>query len=291
VALLEKLADAMPDDWEVRRSLSISYENSARALFLSGQGTAALEFNGKALEVRARLAAEAPTNADFRRMLAISYQNDGDFRDLSSDPRGGLASFRRKLVIDEELLAADPANAQAHGDLAYSSQRLGDILTTLGNHAEALEHYRRSAEEFDRTPREDLGGRLRLVLSHAGIARMEARLGNRSAALASADRAVMIVSETADDPADAAQRGTRAQAYGYLAEAHAALAVSRHTPPGEVRRHWSAARDLFQRSGDIWQDMRRRRILTAIDARKPEAVAREVARCDAMLARGRADSP
>jgi eukaryotic-like serine/threonine-protein kinase len=298
VASLEELSRAIPGDPGVRRNLSIAYENTARALFLSGEAAAALDFNAKALEIRAALAAEDPTNADFRRMVAISYQNDGDFRALSGDPDGGLASFRRKLAIDEELLAADPANAQAHHDVAYSSQRLGDILTTLGNRPEALIHYRRSAEELGRmSTATGTDSGLRLALSLAGVARTQARLLNPRAALDAARQAAMAVAKTADDPTNAHQRGIKAQAYTFLAEAHEALASAQEAPPADIRQHWHAACDMFQRSFDIWEDMRRRGILNISDGDKPGEAARELARCQELQekaereARGRRLAP
>jgi hypothetical protein len=38
---------------------------------------------------------------------------------------------------------------------------------------------------------------------------------------------------------------------------------------------------MFRRSLDVWEDMRRRRILTVIDAAKPDTVAQQLAQCTA----------
>ena len=152
-------------------------------------------------------------------MLAISYQNDGDFRDQSGDSAGALASFRRKLTIDEELLAADPANVVAHSDFAYSHQRLADILAAQGIHAEALLHYRRAAEEYAQTD-EARAVHLGVAKSHAGAARAQASLGNRSGALDAVRRAETITRNVPDDRTNSAQRGTVAEVYEYLAETY-----------------------------------------------------------------------
>ena len=283
LALLEKLVARSPRDPQLLRTLSITHDYIARSLFLSGEVGAALESNGKALELRAALANQDPTNATFRRMLAISYQNDGDFREQSGDSSGALASFRRKLAFDEELVAADPANAQAHGDLGYSLLRLGDILAKRGEHADALLHYRRSAEEFGRRQTGESGASVALAVSHAGIARAQANLGNRSGALDGVRRADTTVADAPDDPANASQRGTRAQVYEYLGQAYVALATRRGRGPAAARADWSAACDMFRRSHDVWEDMRRRRILTVIDAAKPDKLAQELAQCKAQL--------
>ena len=281
LALLEAVPADARGNRELRRTLSITHDYIARALFLSGDVAAALESNARALELREGLASQDPTNATFRRMLAISYQNDGDFRDHSGDSRGALASFRRKLAIDEELVAADPANVQAHGDLAYSLFRLGDILAARGAHAEALLHYRRTAERWQqlRTQSGDKRANFNLAVSHAGVARAEASLGNRSAALDAARRAESIIAEAPDDPANSDQRGTRAQVYEYVGEAYVTLATRHGTLPSDARADWSAACRVLQRSSDVWTDMRRRGILSGSDANKPDTLARELDRC------------
>ena len=214
-------------------------------------------------------------------MLAISYQNDGDFRAYSGDSSGALASFRRKLAIDEELVAADPANVQAHGDLGYSLQRLGDILAKRGDHAEALLHYRRSAESYERGYGQsgNRDGFFTLAVSHAGVARAHANLGSRSAALDAVRRAEIRSAEAPDNPANSAQQGVRAQVYEYLAETYVALATRPDRGPADARADWSAACDMFRRSHEVWEDMRRRGILSVTDASKPGEVAREIARC------------
>ena len=280
--LLKELYAASPDDTEIRRTLSTAYDYIARSLFLSGEVTAALENNDRALELRAALASQDPTSATFRRMLAISYQNDGDFRNQSGDSAGALVSFRSKMAIDEELLAADPANVQAHGDLGYSLLRLGDILAARGIHAEALLHYRRAAEEYGQKQRNDAAS-LSIAMSVAGVARAQASLGNRSAALDAVRRAERITKNAPDDPANAAQRGTRAEVYEYMAEAYVALATRPGRGAADTRADWSAACDMFQRSHDIWEEMRRRHILTVTDAAKPDKLADAIGRCQAVL--------
>lgn len=281
LALLEPLHAASPGDAAIRRTLSVTYDYIARSLFLSGQVSAALENNGRTLELRAALAREDPTNATLRRMLAITYQNDGDFRDQLGDSNGALASFRRKLAIDEELLAADPANAVAHGDLAYSVQRLADILAARGAHAEALLYYRRAAEEYTpATPAENPAINLRVAMSHAGAARAQANLWNRRAALDAIRQAETAAADAPDDPANSGHRWVRAEIYEYMAETYVALA--RRRGPPEARVDWSAACEMFQRSRDIWEDMRRRQILNPTDAGKPETLANALADCRTM---------
>ena len=101
---------------------------------------------------------------------------------------------------------------------------------------------------------------LNLAVSHAGVARAEASLGNQRAALEAARRAESIIAKAPDDPANSAQRGTRAQTYEYLGEAYITLATRHRMRPSDARAHRSAACRMLQRSSDVWADMRRRGI-------------------------------
>ncbi|MGE5836720.1 MAG: tetratricopeptide repeat protein, partial [Acidobacteriota bacterium] len=285
LALLEEAPAETRGTPEFRRRLSITHENIGRSLFLSGDDAAGLDANAKALALRTALASEDPTNAIFRRMVAISYQNDGDYRDHAGDSGGALASFRRKLAIDEELFAADPANAQAGGDLAYTLLRLGDLLAKRGVHSEALVYYRRSAEQWERLqkPSGDTTLNPILAVSHAGVARAQANLGNQSAALDAARRAETVVATGPDDVMNSGQRELRAQTYEYLAEAHLALATRHGISPADAKGHWSAACRTLQQSGEVWADMRRRGILWGTDASKPDTLARKIEDCRTKL--------
>ena len=66
-----------------------------------------------------------------------------------------------------------------------------------------------------------------------------------------------------------------------LGAAHAALAAK--TGPSKVSQEWRAARDAYQKSLDIFQDMKNKGTLKGADATKPDELEREIARCDAAL--------
>jgi hypothetical protein len=112
---------------------------------------------------------------------------------------------------------------------------------------------------------------------------MQAKLGERTTALEECSKALSLLNDTPDNPTDAALRMTRAEAYTYVGNAYAALAVSEKVPAGEKRSHWRSARDIYQRSVDIYLDLRRRGISTHEDA--SDKVMGEIAKCDAALGR------
>ena len=118
-----------------------------------------------------------------------------------------------------------------------------------------------------------------------GIGEMQARLGERAAALAESSRAIELLDGIAADPASGTRSSLRGQVYMRVAAAYAALGASAKLGAAERREHWQTARDLYARSLAVWQDMQKRGILTAEDATKPQELAREIERCDAALRR------
>jgi tetratricopeptide (TPR) repeat protein/tRNA A-37 threonylcarbamoyl transferase component Bud32 len=286
LALREALVAAEPGSQKLRRSLSITYINHGRALFLSGDFQGGLASNRKALVMCEALLAEDPRNADYRRLLANTYQNDGDYRAVLQDVDGALQSFRRKRSLDEQALAEDPLNAVARGDMAYTHERMADLLAAGGRHGEALAYYRKALAAYEQLGAEssnDFGFRFRAILAHGGIGEMQARLGERAAAVTSSSRAMALLETTAPHPPNGALSSARGQVYMRVAAAHAALGASPELDATEQRQHWRTARELYARSLDIWQDMQKRGILTAEDATKPQELARALARCDGAL--------
>jgi non-specific serine/threonine protein kinase/serine/threonine-protein kinase len=286
--LREKLVADNPGEPKYRRGLAATYGNIGLALFISGDAAGALEIDHKALALKEALVASDPTNVDYRRILSISYTDDGDYRDDLGDKQGALECYRKSIAIYEELMAADPANAQTYQDVGYPYRRAGDLLAAVEEDSQALEQYRKALQVYEsgsaKVP-ENLPMRLSLAICQAEVGRMQARRGEKTSALDQCRKAISLLGETAEEPTNAYHRDLKAQAYKYLGDAYAALAVSREIPATEKIQHWNAARDVFQRGLSIWEDMRSRGILIPSDASKPEKVAAEIAKCDAALQR------
>jgi tetratricopeptide (TPR) repeat protein len=227
-------------------------------------------------------------NADYRRLLAVGYQNDGDYRAHSGDTRSALESFRKKIALDEQSLAADPANPQLRGDLAYSVERIGDLLAELGDDSQALSYYQRfvkAAETLAADDSQSLSARYKLILARGDVGKTQAKLGDQQSALEQCRKIITLLNQTVDDPADAYTRGLRARAYIYLGEVYSRLAAAIKTAPDQAKKHIRVARNMYQQSFDIWNDLRNRGTLAADDAAKPEEVSAEIAKCDAVLRR------
>ena len=285
LALRAALAAEAPEDQSLQRSLVTSYINIGRALALSGDLQGGLASNQKARATCEVLVAANPSNADYRRLLAITHQNDGDYRAILHDFDGALASFRKKLSLDQRALAEDPQNAVARGDMAYTRGRMGDLLAKDGKYAEALSSYRLAAEYMGSGAEapDDLFFQYGIVMTRAGIGEMQARLGDRAAALAETSRAMERMEKIPAEPMSGTRSSLRGQVYMRFGDIHAALGASENLGAAERRLHWQNARDFYVQSLDVWQDMQERGILTAEDRTKPQDVTAAISRCDESL--------
>ena len=142
------------------------------------------------------------------------------------NPRGALEYVRRAVELGEKLVAADPANATARQDLAYNHKRVADFLVELNEHSEALRHFRQANEGYQRVIKDapaDLSSRFYAATCRAGVARMQACLGEIEPASEECDKVIAFLRETSGD-----QPGHlgKAQAHEYLGYAYVALAAS-----------------------------------------------------------------
>jgi tetratricopeptide (TPR) repeat protein len=282
--LRKKLVADNPSERKYRRGLAATYANMGLALVIGGDAAAAHEIVQNAISLEQALEKEEPTSAYYRRLLAIAYTDDGVYRSELADKRGALESFRKSIAIYEELMAADPSNAQIYGDIGDPYRRAGDLLISDGDNTQALQYYRRSTQVYENAAAkapDDLTVHLCVAICRAATGTIQARLGEQTAALVECQKAIALLSQILEEPANANHRSLKAQAYQYLGEAYTSLARSKDLPPAETAQQWSAARDIFRQSLRIYADMRSRGILSAPDARRLDQVVGEIAKCDA----------
>jgi tetratricopeptide (TPR) repeat protein len=181
------------------------------------------------------------------------------------DKRGALEGFRKALAVNEDLVAVDPANARACSDLARLSEAVAAYRQKQGiipKRWETILNRSRCYQKASAKAPEDLHQRVLLAISQAGVGRMQAALGQKASALENCQKTISLLEKVTEEPTNVALRNLKAQAYQHLGEVYSAIATSKEGS-GEIRQLWTAARDIFQRSLDIWDDMRSRGIFPA----------------------------
>ena len=142
VAALSTLHESAQDDGDKARYLS----NFAVALWMLGDGAAALEAVREAVKIYRRLAAANP--ARFEPDLATSLNNLSNHLSDAGDGAAALEAIREAAEIRRRLAAANPARFEP--DLATSLNNLSNRLSDAGDGAAALEAIREAAEIYRR---------------------------------------------------------------------------------------------------------------------------------------------
>jgi len=83
-------------------------------------------------------------------------------------------------------------------------------------------------------------------------------------------------------PTNASAQNTFAQLYTQLGASRVALAAKASAT--KQIGDWRAAKDVYQKAFEIYRDMKNKGTLSGADAKKPDEVAGEIAKCDAALA-------
>ncbi len=284
--IYESLPTAERESEKTRRAVSRSYEHLAGALLSNGDSEKALENNRRGIEIRRILSTDFPLNADYQRALAVSFYWEG--RILSKTGRDGeaLESYQKYLGIIEKLIAADPNNEVYRGDAAYGLISVGDMQMKLGDAAQAITGYRKAqtlrAGDVKADPT-NLWKRSSLIEAHAKICKTLAKTGQAEIAKTECAITFSLMEKTKLEPTNAQDRSLFANTFSDIGEAYSTLAVRRQNNPDEQRKYWLAAREMYERSLQIWQDMRSRGILSSFNQEKPEAAAREIEKCNFAL--------
>jgi non-specific serine/threonine protein kinase/serine/threonine-protein kinase len=282
LATFEQLVASNPQVPHYRNKLWWSHMTVAYTLWLTGDLANAMALNEKALALGEALLAQDPLNADYRRSLVINYQNNGNIRQ-EIDKRGALESLRRAVALGEELVAADPVNGTARKDLAYNHKRVADFLMERKDYPEALLHFRKALDGYERVIRdapEDLSSRFCAAACRAGVARVQACLGDLEPALNECGKVIAWLRETTGD-----QPGNlgKAEAHEYLGHAYLALAASPHASVDASRERMGTAREMFRQSQRIIDQARRRDGDLGQNENWAREIAAEIAKCDAAL--------
>ena len=131
----------------------------------------------------------------------------------------------------------------------------------------------------------DLWKRWDLILACAKTSSTLAKIGQGSAALENCRKTETLLRDTTDDPTNVWLRNYRADAFSDLGEALKLIASYETVSINQQRERWIDARNSYQHSLDIWQDMRREGKLSSAETSKFDKVTREILACNKALAK------
>lgn len=287
VALQQQFAAADPANTTFRHHIMFVRRELAIALSENGQSDEALENQRLVLQTVEEEAAADQKDNKAQRTLAISYSETGNLLTKTKDFQGAIVEFRKAIGILERLLSASPEHAAIQRDLLMAYLGKGDAEAALGHRKEAMEYYENAkhfAEPLAKTEGHNAQARGDRAALHISFAKLQASDGDFSNAFENCRAAVRIREElSAASPTNALIRTDLAVSYATFGEVCKKFAASKAALPDHGVEDWKAARQWYDKSLEIWQDMKSKNILPGSDANKPDEVSREIAICDAAL--------
>jgi tetratricopeptide (TPR) repeat protein len=204
-----------------------------------------------------------------------------------NDQTGSIGYFKQALAIYESMVSADPNDAAILREAGVGNRNLGAALGGTGDRVGALNNFHKALQVFTELVAKDPNNadfRRQWATTYLSLSRFHSQANDLSGAIDSAlsgikiDEPLVIAS-----PTNALARNTLAQLISQLGAYHAALAAK--AGASKQTEHWLAAKDADQKSLEIYQEMKSKGTLGGADAGKPNDLAREIAKCDAVLAK------
>lgn len=283
----EKLAADHPANLAYQQSLGGLYNAYASILGSAGRQKEQREVNEKAVAVDQALVKQDPTNTLYRRELAVQLGNLGGTMLQMGDKSAALENFKQAQAIYESLVAADPNDAGIRRNAAVGDRNLGTALGGTGDRVNALDYFHRALQIFAELMAKDPNNadlRRQWATTYLSLSRFQSQADDLNGAVDSANQGIKIDEVlVAASPTNASARNTLALLNSQLGSSHATLAAK--ASGGKQTGEWQAAKDAYQKSLDTYQDLKSKGALKGADANKPDEIAKEIAKCDQVLAK------
>lgn len=137
-----KLAALHPDDPELQRNLSVSYEYLGDVQQQLGDLALAEDAYLKGLLISERQIALTPKDPDLKRDVAFGYEKLGDIRIAHEKVALARDAYLRSFDLYSDNVKALPGNSAAQRDLLVGQSKLGNVYLQDGNLEKAAETYR-----------------------------------------------------------------------------------------------------------------------------------------------------
>lgn len=294
LAIHSSLVESEPNDAEYRYATGVDYEYVGIAFNRLGDMTGdaqnyrqALENHRKELEINEALAASDPSNASYRRIVADVYGEVGLSQMKLGETDEAIENLRHRLAIFESIGTSDPTNIEARRDVANSLFEIGQALARAGDLPGGLAQERKAVliqealREAEPANNETRGSLLDL---YEASGEMEMKHGDYEAAFATYKKALALLESWAVIQPELVQvRRLFAVEQTNIARVHEAAALDRKTSVPRRQVHWRSARDRYQLSLNVWQELRTGGLLSETDENAVAEVTKAISRCDAFL--------
>ena len=287
LSLFESLSAADPKDVQGRRNRSLAHKQIGDTLIRNGDVRGALAQYRHSYDIDHELVSADPLNSQALLDLSFSESKLGSALGKLGQTQQALAVMRSGVARQESLAAKDPHHVLLYSHLANSYARLADVLLAGAQKKPAIEYYRKAVAArlsfAERSPNSitNLGA---LAECHASLAKALEH-SDLQDALKEYNSAINLLEPlTTADRSNAQYRIALADALSSVARVQVRIAAVDRDPSASIQG-LTTAMSLFQRSQQLWSELRVDGKLPPRRGRVIEQIKAELARCDAFLAR------
>lgn len=219
-----------------------------------------------------------PRNVQAQIALTVSYNSLGKSLTEAGDTDGAVKNHSRALKILESLFAAVPTGEVEMNEL-QTRLFLGEALLNAGRAEEALKNFRICAARYEEKMRVNPNIRVKDELSsnYAGIGKALLMSKDEAEAIGFFNQALPLIAEVSQkSPHNSKIRHRMALRHFESGKAFAGLARKSADDDQQNKRK---ACELFERSFQIWDEMRQKEILVAANVKYLEQAEREFKQC------------
>jgi serine/threonine protein kinase len=228
--------------------------------------------------------------AEVRTRLSGTYGEMSLVLSEMDEPAEAIVAARRGLEVMNALAAAHPEN-RLYREYAYEhTDKIGDYFEDLGDHVQAESYYKRALAGFQATTSsdpKDANSKVWLGECESSLGKVQIENGQISPGLENTRNGLQIALDLyrADPAANNDKLTDLANAYAAHGFAYAHLAQRPAISDAERTADWEQARDQYQQSLNTWRVAQQLHMEARPDAVKQEKVSKELARCNAILAK------
>ncbi len=292
---LEALDRRFPGHAGVKSDLIFSHQIAGDRHVQGAEFEQALATQRRILTISEELLAAQPGNGSHRHNVASSHNQIANLLRRLDRPAEALESDRASVAALEALVRDEPHDVRYQRDLGSALERLGFQLQQSGDGDGAMQCFRRYLELCRKLQDADPY----LAEARGGVIKALVRIGDLLIARGEIDGAAECFAESLplaeaqaeEDPDNGAALRERGVAYYKMAEIEMHRGGDESLDSEMRAQAWSAARDWLRRCHAEFVQMRERGLLSADDAGVPDAVAAEMAQCEAHIGGTPAERP
>jgi tetratricopeptide (TPR) repeat protein len=288
---IEQKLYAKSTDVLLGRDAALALEDIASAFDELGDFAQAAAYAKQALAMLQELVRLDSRNATIQASLAIAYANAAEYLSKSGDTSTATEYANRALEIMRAHSASDPKNAYYKRKVAEITQIKGRILMVARQPAAALKSFEDSRAVYVSLSQDSPASLYYLetaVLMTEKMGEAAALLGDFALATSYYRNALQAAESSLDlRPMDKDANDTAAGAYAGLGDLAMREALSRRQPSSTSRAAWTAARDWYRKSLDVWARIEHLRgpVHPGPGDGDPAVVRKNLGRCDQALSR------